>query len=42
LKYRKARRFLGGGGSFSIGYKGIHEFIIEYLNENQIRFKQID
>lgn len=30
------------GGSSLIGYKGIHEFIIECVDENKIRFKQIE
>jgi hypothetical protein len=31
-----------GGGSLLIGYKGIHEFYIEPLEGNRIRFRQIE
>ncbi|MBT2581626.1 SRPBCC domain-containing protein [Planococcus sp. ISL-109] len=36
------KKVVWGGGSLLIGYRGIHEFIIEYIDENLIRFKQIE
>ncbi len=36
------KKVVWGGGAFYIGYKGVHEFIIEYIDENLIRFKQIE
>ena len=36
------KKIVWGGGAWFIGYKGIHEFIIEHIDENLIRFKQIE
>jgi len=36
------KKVVWGGGALLIGYKGIHEFIIEYIDENLVRFKQIE
>ena len=36
------KKIVWGGGTLLIGYRGIHEFIIEYLDDNRIRFKQIE
>ncbi len=36
------KKIVWGGGAWFIGYRGIHEFIIEYIDENRIRFKQIE
>ena len=37
-----SKKVVWGGGALLIGYKGIHEFIIEYIDENLVRFKQIE
>lgn len=36
------KKLIWGGGALLIGYKGIHEFIIEYIDDNSIRFRQIE
>ena len=36
------KKVVWGGGAIYIGYKGIHEFIIEYVDDDWIRFKQIE
>lgn len=36
------KKVVWGGGALLIGYKGIHEFIVEYIDENLVRFKQIE
>ncbi len=42
FKIEDGKKVVWGGGAFLIGYRGIHEFIIEYIDENGIRFKQIE
>jgi len=42
FKIESGNKLVWGGGAFYIGYKGIHEFIIEYIDENIISFKQIE
>lgn len=37
-----SKRIVWGGEALLIGYKGIHEFIIEYIDANLIKFKQIE
>ncbi len=36
------QKVVWGGGALLIGYRGLHEFIIEHIDENLIRFKQIE
>lgn len=36
------KKVVWGGGALLIGYRGVHEFIIECINDNKIRFKQIE
>lgn len=38
----EGRKLSWGGGSVWIGYKGIHEFLIEPLDGQRIRFRQIE
>ena len=42
LEIEKYKKVVWGGGSVLVGYRGSHEFIIEYIDENLIRFKQIE
>ncbi len=42
FEVERGKKVVWGGGAWYIGYKGIHEFIIESVDENLIRFKQIE
>lgn len=42
FEIENGKKVVWGGGAWYIGYKGIHEFIIESVDENLIRFKQIE
>lgn len=42
FEIENGKKVVWGGGALLIGYKGIHEFIIESVDENLIRFKQIE
>lgn len=42
FEIESGKKVVWGGGAWFIGYKGIHEFIIESVDENLIRFKQLE
>ncbi len=42
FEIESGKKVVWGGRALLIGYRGIHEFIIEYLHEDLIRFKQIE
>jgi hypothetical protein len=42
FKIDRGKKIIWGGGFLPIGYKGVHEFIIEGINDNLIRFRQIE
>jgi len=42
FEIESGKKLVWGGEAWYIGYKGCHEFLIEYINENLIRFKQIE
>lgn len=42
LAIEEGKKLVWGGGAWYIGYKGVHEFIIEDIADNRIRFKQIE
>ena len=42
FEIERGKKVVWGGGAWYIGYKGIHEFIIEHIDENLVRFKQVE
>lgn len=42
FEIESGKKLVWGGSAIYIGYKGVHEFIIEHIDENLIRFRQIE